>query len=627
MGNLSLFWFPLFPSRFPSYTLRRVMPMIKTIRWRWGLLAALAMMLLSLLPQFYLWRDRGRAWNGAHAFIYADETVYAAYVNALIDERPRRNDPYTGSNHSPSTPLPETQFSIQFVPAYLMALPARALGLSTATVFLLLAPAVAFTTTLALFWLLALLTNDDRAAAAFVPFVLCLGVLLSGSGVVRAFLGQPTTYSYLPFLRRYMPAGTFPWFMLFFPCVWLALVSALRRQRIFYAIVAGVFFASCVYGYFFLWTAALAWLVLVALLWFIFKPDGWREALKSCALVSVIAVVALIPYALMLSQRGPHLDTVQVLVNTHAPDLWRSIEGLALLILIALIVGCKQGKLNWRDPGTLISAAFALLPFLLFNQQVVTGRSLQSMHYEQYVASYTTLTAAALTIIRLWHVESRRMSWRLVLIIACASYGWGLGETLISTRRFAQVNVRRDAARPVEMRLRELGRSVAADLGRSPGVVFSPDFARADHLPMLAPQGVLWAPHMIFFSTLPPSQYKERFFQYLYYSGVSVQEFEHDYLNQNFAREALFGWEREHPNLTSDFKPITAAELDDAAKNYGAFVASFDRSKASQPALSYLLHKTDSPVDLTKIDRWYSRDSGEPIGGYMLYRLTLREHE
>lgn len=601
--------------------------MMKTIRWRWGLLAALAMMVLSLFPQFYLWSERGRAWNGAHAFIYADETAYASYVNALIDGRPRRNDPYTGSNHSPATPLSETQFSIQFVPAYLMALPARALGLSTATVFILLAPAVAFTTALALFWLLALLTDDDRAAAAFVPFVLCLGVLLSGSGVVRAFFGQLTTYSYLPFLRRYMPAGTFPWFMLFFPCLWLALVSAFRRQRIFYAIAAGVFFTICVYGYFYLWTAALAWLLLVALIWCIVKPDGWREALKSCALVSVIAVAALVPYALMLSQRSAHLDSVQMLVHTHAPDFWRPIEGVALVIVFALIVGCKQGRLGWRDPGTLITAAFALLPFLLFNQQIITGRSLQSMHYEQYVASYTTLTAAALTIIRLWHSASkRRLPWHLVLIIGCLTYAWGLGETLISTRRFAQANVRRDEARPVEMRLRELGRHVT-DSGQPPAVVYAPDFARADHLPMVAPQAVLWAPHMIFFSTLHPSQYKERFFQHLYYSDVNAEEFEHDYLNQRFAREAIFGWERANPNLTADFKPISSAELADEARNYGAYVANFDRSKASQPTLTFLLMKPDVPVDLTKIDRWYIRDSGEPIGRYLLYRLTLREHE
>ncbi len=62
--------------------------MNKRIRWRWGLIAALAMTLLSLFPQFHLLWQRGSQWNGSAAFFYTDEPAYAAYVNALIDGRP-----------------------------------------------------------------------------------------------------------------------------------------------------------------------------------------------------------------------------------------------------------------------------------------------------------------------------------------------------------------------------------------------------------------------------------------------------------------------------------------------------------------------------------------------------------
>src|SRR5205085_6232024 len=223
--------------------------MREPIRWRWGVLAALAMTVLALCPQVYLWVERGRAWQGANAFFYTDEPAYAAYVNALADGRPRRCDPYTGRDDEPAAPLPESLFSIQFVPAYMVALPARALHLSTATAFIVLAPLDAFLTSLALFWLLALLTRDERAAAAFVPFVLCLGILLSGNGLVRALLDQETAYVYLPFLRRYIPAAVFPCFMLFFPLAWRALTGATRRHRLSCAATAGACFAVCVYGY------------------------------------------------------------------------------------------------------------------------------------------------------------------------------------------------------------------------------------------------------------------------------------------------------------------------------------------------------------------------------------------
>ncbi|MEP6637123.1 MAG: hypothetical protein ABJB97_10395 [Acidobacteriota bacterium] len=601
--------------------------MVRKIRWRWGVIAALAMTLLSIFPQLYLWRDRGSAWNGSHAFFYTDEPAYTAYINALIDGRPRRNDPYTGRDYSPSRPLAESLFSIQFIPAYFVALPARALGLSSSTLFILLAPITAFSTALALFWLLAVFTDDDRAAAALVPFVLCLGVLITGNGVIRAFLGQQTTFVYLPFLRRYVPAVAFPFLLAFFPLISRALVTDVRRQRIFYALAAGIAFAICVYSYFYLWTTAVAWLALVSLLWLVARPQGWRAGLMICALTTFVAVVVLVPYCVLLSHRAPTMDTVQALVRTRAPDPWRPLELIALTITAVLAVELKRGRLRLRDPQTLLTAAFALLPFLLFNQQIVTGRSLQPMHYEQFVASYTTLIAAALTLLLLWRDPSakRQRPMRLLLLLACLTYAWGAGETWIATRRFARANVVRDEARAVSLKLRELARASPIDRQGQTDIVFAPDFVRADTLPMSAPQAVLWAPHMFVFSGVTLAENKERFFQFLYYSGVNAAEFERHYEQQGFVKYAIFGWERANPKLTAVYKPITQEELAVEARNYADYVTNFDATRATQPTLAYLLLEAEQPIDLANLDRWYRRDAGERIGRYLLYRLTPRQ--
>ena len=66
------------------------------IQWKWGILAALALMILGLYPQMHLWAREGRSWAGAYAYFDRDEVAYSAYLQALIDGRPRRNDPYTG---------------------------------------------------------------------------------------------------------------------------------------------------------------------------------------------------------------------------------------------------------------------------------------------------------------------------------------------------------------------------------------------------------------------------------------------------------------------------------------------------------------------------------------------------
>jgi hypothetical protein len=141
-------------------------------RWRFGILAAIALALLALYPQFALHLERGRDWNGSYAYFSQDEIAYSAYVNALIDGRPRRNDPYTGRDDVPGAPpQPESLFSIQFLPAYLVALPARLFGLSAPTTFILLTAIIAFTAVLSLFWLLDTVTNNARLAAAAAPCI------------------------------------------------------------------------------------------------------------------------------------------------------------------------------------------------------------------------------------------------------------------------------------------------------------------------------------------------------------------------------------------------------------------------------------------------------------------------
>ncbi|HZG53523.1 MAG TPA: hypothetical protein VEZ40_15430, partial [Pyrinomonadaceae bacterium] len=158
--------------------------MQRNFSWRAGVSAAVAMMLLALLPQAHLWYARGGDWHGAYASFDGDEAAYAAYLAALIEGRPRLNDPYAGVDHAAGAPLAESLFSIQFAPAYALALPARALGLDASAVFIALSPLVAFAATLALFWLLALLLADARLAACAAVIILCLGALASGQATL-----------------------------------------------------------------------------------------------------------------------------------------------------------------------------------------------------------------------------------------------------------------------------------------------------------------------------------------------------------------------------------------------------------------------------------------------------------
>ena len=209
------------------------------------------MTFLALLPQLHLWILRGSDWQGASVSFDFDEVAYASYLNALIDGRPRRNDPYSGRDDSPEFPLPESLHSIQFIPAYAIALPARFLGLSAGAAFVAVRTVSAFASTLALVCLLFLMTNNSQVAATGAVIVLCLGGLAGEPYDAWRIISLRGTGETLPFLRSYVPALVFPLFWIFITSVWQALQNESPPERIKRSIFASLLLATLVFSYFF----------------------------------------------------------------------------------------------------------------------------------------------------------------------------------------------------------------------------------------------------------------------------------------------------------------------------------------------------------------------------------------
>jgi len=637
--------------------------MRRNFRWRPGVLAAIAMTLLAMLPQAHLWYTRGGDWHGAYASFDGDETAYAAYLAALIEGRPRLNDPYAGLDDRAGAPLAESLFSIQFAPAYALAPPARALGLNASTVFIALSPLVAFATTLALFWLLALLLTDARLAACAAIIILCFGALASGQVSLAPLLKLRASHAYLPFLRRYVPALPFPFLFIFCALVWRALVHASRRAAISYAVAAGATFALLVYSYFYLWTTAAAWLACLALLRLAARrSDDVTHAAKVFLTTAALACLSLVPYAVLLARRAATMDRVQVLKLTHAPDLFRAPEIIALVALVVLGAGVWRKRLEARGATFLFAASFALTPFVVFNQQLVTGRSLQPVHYADYVLNYLALLALTLSVALSIRPQDesdaspdrspsatpnrpsvlRRLPARAFFCVALAAYGWAAFELAATTRRFVPVNRARDEQAGVASRLAEMARAEDSDTTTRPDatgparadagkpssarpVVLATSFMLADNLPSGAPQAaVLWSPHMHVNSGLTADEHRERMYQFFYYTGVAPENFR-AYLDSNpLLVYMLFGAERVLPRLTTEPAPLTAEEINREGRAYAVYVAAFTREQAARPALSFVVTSSGRPHDLSQLDRWYERDAGERAGPYTIHRVRLR---
>jgi hypothetical protein len=624
------------------------------IRWRFGIIAGLFLAVFSLYPQFKMFYLRGAEWNGHYAYNDIDEVAYAAYLKALIDGRPRKNDPYTGRDDAPENPQPESLFSIQFAAPYSIAIPARIFGVGAPWAMTISGAVAAFLTALAIFWLLGMITGDSLFAMAGSLIVLAGGALFAGEGAIGEILGTSYSYPYFPGFRRYLPAMAFPAFFGLVALVWKILakqstvssrqsatnteermtnaLAASQRSRVpasLMVLLASLAFGYTVFSYFYVWTTAAAWLGCVSMCWLIVRPDSFLKDIKVLIGLGAACLVYLVPFAYMLSKRSHTIDDVQMLVLTHASDLTRPPELVSFVVLIVIATAILLKTLELKDHGTLFAISLALSVIVVFNQQIITGQTLQPIHYQVFIGNYVAGLAVVVTLGMIWRTAEGRetLPARItVATVATIAAGWGFVECHYTVRVLDEVNVIRDEALPVARRLTEIARN-DSDPHRS--VVLHFGIAEADDMPTIAPQSVLWARHQHVFTGVTWQENKERYYQQLYYDGVSERQLA-DGIKQGddiVSLIALFGWGRHTDRLNSEYKPLSFDEIDNEAQKYGEYTRTFDPAKPGATRLNYLIAASARTEPFfARVDKWYERDAGETFGKYVLYRLNLREH-
>jgi DNA-binding transcriptional regulator of glucitol operon len=442
-----------------------------------------------------------------------------------------------------------------------------------------------------------------------------------------SFVGGERHFDYFPFLRRYQPAASFPLFLLFLIVVCRFLV---RRQRpILSGILAAGILLLLVFSYFYLWTAALAWLAAIALLWLISRPHDRAILMRFLAVVGGITTGALIPYFIMISHSAETTRNVQSLVMSRKPDLFSAAELLGAVVLFILAFGIRK-NLRLDDGRVIAAASFALLPFIVLNQQIITGRVLQPIHYKGFVTSYAVLISfvilAGLNWPRRnggsWQVSKRALVW-----IAIAAFEWAAIEAYQSAKRNAVENDRVAHGMSVYAYFADQARK--ASRPNSDEVMLFDDLGMADEAPAASPFPVLWAPHMVVYPGVASTESKERLYKHLYYTGVGVKELDAYFHGETICvgcAVGLFGFDRFIDGLNPNAKPITRDEMNAELTAYARYIETFDKQRASSPRISHVIIRTDSQTKLENLDRWYQRDTGEQVGKFTIYRIKLLDH-
>ncbi len=574
---------------------------------RFTSIAAAVMLIIALYPQLSLWLSQGKNWNGSYAVSNYDETAYSAYVNSLIHGGSRKSDPFMKAGNIEVQP--ESLYSIQFIPAYAIAIPARISGISVSTTFIFLIAFLAVFASAALSCLFFQVTGDGLFSAVATLVVLCCGTAAAFQGELRHLIDGRVLVDFLPFLRRYQPGPSLPLFFLFVVCVRCAIASEQLRRAIYFSIAAGAVIAGLVFSYFYLWTAAVAWLICFGLIITAVKRDDSGRVGLVFLIITIFAAGSLVPYFYLLSLRAVNIDSIQLLVFSRMPDLTSPSMWIGLIVAVATLF--RSANFDRRVLALILS--FSLTPVILFNQQVVTGRLLQPIHYEIFFANYLVLIAAMLLLRSFVENASGAKFRRGLAYLGIAATMWGIFEAYGSTTRNSIATEIRDNSIPAI--------EYAAALDPN-AVIHATNFVTADFVASASTARPLWNAHTSSAGGVDLTENKRLFYLYLYYSGFKPEDLENALRQNSFeVVSAIFGSERALPLLGTGSKPITSEEIQAETKKFADFAEKFDPHQASDPTLTSIIVPTEVETDLTNVDRWYERDEGKNFGMFTTYKL------
>jgi hypothetical protein len=322
------------------------------------------------------------------------------------------------------------------------------------------------------------------------------------------------------------------------------------------------------------------------------------------------------------------------MISTHRPDLLRVHEVLGSAILVALVIGVWRTRIERTEPRFIYAASLALLPFLVFNQQLLTGKTMQEFHFEIFLVNYSTVVALLITLTLFWEPLPRRLlTW-----MAGLSLAWGVIVVGLPARNvFVPLAIATDRSIPVLLRLKELSEQdgTLATLrakGYASTLVFSPSVALITQLPTWTSQGTLLDLGGVDFGNVTREERKKFFYMHLYYSKADSaalrqalkRSADRIHVELSSVRTVIFGYERTSPALTSQFRPIQEDEIEREVQAYDEYVHSFSREEVLSRPLSYAVIPVEGNFNLANLDLWYQRDAGEKVGDYSLYRLKLR---
>lgn len=336
------------------------------INHKWAILLALISAIIIVYPQLYFRYDNSQSYQGFDMMHTADEDAYLGMIQEVQDGYFWSGNPYLKEGK-------KDPYTIQPLGPIIVGLLGKLFLLDLNNTVLLsrfLFPTLCF---LVIYWFTFLLSKDELTALTSSTMVI-LGSILLSRQVFQVLTGESPRLDFLIFTRLINPPVSSLFFFGFLIFFWLFLERKKWIWGVFSALTLGLSF----YLYFYTWTFLYAFCGVFMLILLFQKK--WSE-IKRIMLVPLGGILIAIPYFWNLYQSSTYPTFLEVarrngLLETHTPTFGFLIP---FLLIIFLIFFPRQWKERY-----FFSLALVLAPFVVLNQQIITGKTLINAHYHWY---------------------------------------------------------------------------------------------------------------------------------------------------------------------------------------------------------------------------------------------------
>jgi len=333
---------------------------------QWAILLALIAGIIVAFPQFYLRYDNQAVYQGIEEIGTEDEIAWLSRVREVYDGHPLLNNPYLKEGKN-------DPYLYQPLGSNIIASLGKLFTLDINNAILLSRFLFPFLVFLLVYGFVLLFTKQKITALATSSFFMLGNCLFARKAIFQILQGDSPSATYLNYTRPVNPLMTHFFFFGFLLCFWLFLEKKQWRWGILSTLILGLSF----YDYFYTWTFLFAFLGASIAIFILRKR--WHDA-KRIGLVLSGALLIALPFFLNLYRATLHPNYAEV-SQRFIVEGKGIVLGLAVPLLLVMFLLCFPRK---QKEQYFFGLALVIAPFIVLNQQLITGKILMTDHYHWY---------------------------------------------------------------------------------------------------------------------------------------------------------------------------------------------------------------------------------------------------